>query len=82
MPLEVARVSELISSIFEDGGDIEEAIPVPQVKKAVLQKIMVFCKHQIEPECPTLDIPHPLPTTDLRKLIDAWYVDYIEEGVD
>ena len=45
--LEVARVSEVISGMIDDGGDINEAIPVPKVKKHVLEKVMVFCEHQI-----------------------------------
>lgn len=45
VPIEVARVSELICGLIEDGADLKEAIPVPQVKKEVMDKVMIFCEY-------------------------------------
>jgi S-phase kinase-associated protein 1 len=40
--VEVASKSVLIKGMIDDSG-IEEEIPLPNVKKAVLEKIIQFC---------------------------------------
>ena len=43
----VAEKSVLINGLIEDSG-VEEEIPLPQVKKAVLEKILVFCTRLLD----------------------------------
>ena len=42
--LETAQMSVLIKSMIEDSGP-EEDIPLPNVKKAILEKVIEFCQH-------------------------------------
>ena len=41
--LEDARMSVIINGMIEDDWDMEEPLPIAQVNKAVMQKILVFC---------------------------------------
>merc|ERR1719311_876738 len=53
---DVAVHSVLIRGIIEDSG-AEEDIPLPQVKKAILEKIIVYCKYITQNAPPEIDKP-------------------------
>jgi len=42
---EVAKRSVLIKNMLEDVGEVEEAIPIPNVNEAVLKKVIEWCDH-------------------------------------
>ncbi|KAF8245131.1 E3 ubiquitin ligase SCF complex, Skp subunit [Wilcoxina mikolae CBS 423.85] len=42
---EVAERSVLIKNMLEDVGEVEEAIPIPNVNEAVLKKVIEWCEH-------------------------------------
>ena len=44
VPVEIAEKSVLIKGLIEDSGT-EDDIPLPNVKKAILEKVVVFCEH-------------------------------------
>ena len=72
---DVAQHSVLIRGIIEDSG-AEEDIPLPHVNKAILEKIIVYCKYINENTLPV--IPKPLPANkELSDVVDPWYADYI-----
>ena len=52
----VAEKSVLIKGLIEDSG-IEEEIPLPQVKKQILEKIIVFCERLLDHQPPEIDKP-------------------------
>ena len=47
VPVNVAEKSVLIKGLIEDSGT-EEEIPLPQVKKAILEKVIVFCTRMLD----------------------------------
>jgi S-phase kinase-associated protein 1 len=42
---EVAERSVLIKHMLEDVGEVEDAIPIPNVNEAVLKKVIEWCEH-------------------------------------
>ena len=64
----------LIKGIVEDAG-LDEPIPIPQVKKAILDKILVYCKHLMENAPPEID--KPLRSNNLADVVSDWYADYV-----
>ncbi|KAA8910888.1 Skp1 family, dimerization domain-containing protein [Sphaerosporella brunnea] len=42
---EVAERSVLIKNMLEDVGEVDEAIPIPNVNEAVLKKVIEWCEH-------------------------------------
>ncbi|KAI5854644.1 Skp1 family, dimerization domain-containing protein [Tricharina praecox] len=42
---EVAERSVLIKNMLEDVGEVEDAIPIPNVNEAVLKKVIEWCEH-------------------------------------
>jgi len=41
----VAERSVLIKNMLEDVGEVDEAIPIPNVNEAVLKKVIEWCEH-------------------------------------
>lgn len=70
-------LSELIKTIMESVDENEEEvdIPLPIVPQTTLMKIVEFTKHYRTN--PMRSIPRPLPSDNLREVLDPWYVDYI-----
>ena len=60
--IETAQMSVLIKSMIDDSGP-EEDIPLPNVKKNILEKVIEFCKHLKEQ--PLQEIEKPLKTANL-----------------
>ncbi len=64
--MDTANKSVLIKSMIDDSGP-EEDIPLPNVKKAVLEKVIEFCQHLNEQ--PLQEIEKPLKTNNLRDIV-------------
>ena len=47
VPVNAAEQSVLIKGLIEESGT-EEEIPLPQVKKAILEKVIVFCTRMLD----------------------------------
>jgi len=75
---EVARMSELVKGMLEDdSGDDDDTteIPLPNVKAAVLKKVIEFCSHYKSE--PMTEIKKPVQSTDVAKLVQKWYADFV-----
>ena len=72
--VKIAEKSVLIKGLIEDSG-VEEEIPLPQVKKPILEKIVVYCARLVDHQPPEID--KPLSHNDMHQVVDAWYADYI-----
>lgn len=73
---DIAEKSVLIKGLIDD-NDGEDNIPLPNVKRSTLQKVIQFCTHLKDNAPP--DIEKPLRSTELSACqIDPWYVQYIE----
>ena len=74
-PQNVAEASGLIKGVIDEAGTNEE-IPVPMVSKAILEKALVFCEHNLTHKLQ--EIPKPISHTNMNQLVDQWYADYID----
>ena len=74
VPVNVAEKSVLIKGLIEDSGTDEE-IPLPQVKKPILEKIIVYCTRLLDHQPPEID--KPLSHNDMHQVVEQWYADYI-----
>ena len=61
---------------FIDSG-AEEDIPLPNVKSAILKKIIDYCKHA--KDSPPTEIEKPLKSANMQDVVaDKWYATFIE----
>ena len=73
---EVACLSTLIKTMVEDSGTDEE-IPLPNVKTAILSKVVDYCKYH--KESPPEEIQKPLKSSNLAECgVCEWDVEYVE----
>ena len=56
VPVNAAEQSVLIKGLIEESGTDEE-IPLPQVKKYILEKVVVFCTRMLDHQPPEIDKP-------------------------
>ena len=70
-----AEQSVLIKGLIEESG-IEEEIPLPQINKSTLEKVIVFCEHMKDNQPPEID--KPLSHSDMGQVVDAWHAEYID----
>ena len=61
--------------MIEESGT-EEEIPLPQVKKAILEKVIVFCTRMLDHAPPEID--KPLSHSDMAQVVDQWHAEYID----
>ena len=71
---EIACKSILVKGIVDDSG-IEDEIPLHSVKKAILDKIIVYCTyiHQNAPP----EIEKPLRSNNLSDVVNEWYANFV-----
>ena len=74
VPVAVANTSKLIAGLIEDSGT-DEDIPLTQVDKPTMEKVIVFMERMAEHTPP--EIEKPLSSTDLSQVVEAWYADYV-----
>ena len=77
--IELANMSVLIKSMIDDAGT-DEDIPLPNVKKAVLEKVIEFCEHHKEE--PLQDIEKPLKTNNIKDVVSAWYGEFVSVPIE
>mmetsp|Transcript_7728 Transcript_7728/g.11812 ORF Transcript_7728/g.11812 Transcript_7728/m.11812 type:complete len:194 (-) Transcript_7728:111-692(-) len=73
VPTEVAKMSELVHSMMEDGEDASE-FPLPNVSSSTLKRVIDFCRHHCQEE-PMAEIPKPLKS-GLSDVVSEWYATY------
>ena len=71
---EIACKSILVKDIVDDSG-IDDEIPLLSVKKAILDKIIVYCTYINEHTAP--EIVKPLRTNNLSDSVNQWYADFV-----
>jgi S-phase kinase-associated protein 1 len=67
------EMSGLVNNILEDSG-VHEEIPLEQVKKSVLDRILEFCEHH---DYKPVTVPKPIPTPNLADFLDGWDTNFI-----
>ena len=72
--INVAEKSVLIKGLIDDSGT-EEEIPLPNVKKPILDKVVQFCTHLLDNAPP--EIEKPLRSTDMSAVVADWYAKFI-----
>ena len=72
--VEIAEKSVLIKGLIDDSG-IEEQIPLPNVKRPILEKVIQFCTHLKDHQPP--EIEKPLRSTDMASVVDPWFAEFI-----
>ena len=70
----IASHSVLIRGIIEDSG-IEDDIPLPQIKKPILEKILEYCNY-IEKNAPP-EIDKPLRSNQLSDVVNEYYATFV-----
>ena len=77
----IAEMSKLIKEILDGkDDDDDESIPIPNVKKATLEKVIGFCEHHLEDALP--EIEKPLKTNNLSDVVPEFYGTYIDIEVE
>ena len=71
---QTASHSVLIKGMIDESG-AEEVVPLPQVSKAIMDKILVFCDRLNANQPPEID--KPLSSTDMFQVVDSWHAEYI-----
>ena len=74
VPIDVAARSVLIKGMIDDAG-VEEDIPLPNVKKNILTKVVEFCTYLNEHPPP--EIEKPLRSNNLNDVTTAYYADFV-----
>lgn len=75
--VEAAIMSELVKGMINEDCDDEVVaeIPLPNVKAAILGKVIEFCKHYRTE--PMAEIEKPLKSADMAEVVSEWYVDFV-----
>ena len=71
----VIKQSVLIRGLIDDTG-IEEEIPLPNVKRATLDKIIEYCEH-VSTNAPPV-IEKPLRSANISDLVSPYYAKFID----
>ena len=70
---EIAEKSVLIKGIMDENED--EEIPLPNVKRPILEKVIEYCNHLKDHQPPEID--KPLVSTDMASVVDPWHAEFI-----
>ncbi|EJK51345.1 hypothetical protein THAOC_29487 [Thalassiosira oceanica] len=75
--IDVARMSELVKGMLDEDNDDDEdtEIPLPNVKAAVLRKVIEFCQHHKGE--PMTEIEKPLKSARMGEVVQKWYADFV-----
>src|SRR4051794_11102829 len=71
----VACKSQLIKNMVEDSGTDEE-IPLPNVKAAILEKVIEYARHYKDSTPP--EIEKPLKSAVMSEVVPAWDASFVE----
>ncbi|KAL3778144.1 hypothetical protein ACHAW5_003152 [Stephanodiscus triporus] len=69
-------MSELVKGMLEEDNEEEKVIeiPLPNVKSAVLRKVIEFCQHYQEE--PMVEFKKPLKSGQMAEVVQKWYADF------
>lgn len=78
IPLPIAVLSELVKTMIDEDQDDEDPqeIPLPNVKSAILAKVIEFLQHY-KVEAMT-EIEKPLKSSNMAEVIQEWYAAFVE----
>uniref|UniRef100_A0A6U4FS63 Uncharacterized protein n=1 Tax=Phaeomonas parva TaxID=124430 RepID=A0A6U4FS63_9STRA len=77
VPMQVAKMSELVKTMIDDDADEDEQqeIPLPNVKSSTLGNVIEFCRHY---QSEAMDeIEKPLKSAEMREVVQDWYADFV-----
>ncbi|KAF8634083.1 hypothetical protein AX15_001085 [Amanita polypyramis BW_CC] len=70
---EVVERSVLIKNMLEDVGDLDQAIPLPNVSSSVMKKVLEYCEHHRGEPLPVADADQTQDDTRKRSTeISEW----------
>lgn len=71
-------MSELVKSMIDENDDDDEVteIPLPNVKAAILTKVLEFCKHYKKTE-PMNEIEKPLKSSEMSEVVQKFYAEFV-----
>mmetsp|Transcript_35278 Transcript_35278/g.43187 ORF Transcript_35278/g.43187 Transcript_35278/m.43187 type:complete len:167 (+) Transcript_35278:108-608(+) len=77
VPIPVAKMSKLVETTIDEETDEDvQEIPLPNVKAAVLAKVIEYCTHyKSEPMTP---IQTPLKSARIEEVVQKWYADFVK----
>lgn len=75
--LDVAKMSELVKTMFDPEAPEDEVqdIPLPNVKTAILSKVIEFASHYKTE--PMNEIEKPLKSSNMSEVVQQWYADFV-----
>ena len=85
VPISVAKMSALVETTIDDEDDDDDdenggggaEIPLPNVKGAVLAKVIEYCTHYTNVE-EMAAISTPLKSSKIEEVVQQWYADYVK----
>ena len=81
VPIAVAKMSTLVATTIDDDADDDDdevrEIPLPNVKDAVLRKVIEYCTHYTKEEAMT-PIQTPLKSGKVEDLVQLWYANFVK----
>jgi len=75
VPKKVAMMSELVKTMAE-GDKEEKEIPLPNVKSAVLNKVVAYMKYHVDN--PAKEIEKPLKSANMNEVVSQWDADFVD----
>jgi len=75
VPRKVALMSELVKTMVEGDKD-EKEIPLPNVKKAVLAKVVDYMRYHCDN--PADPIEKPLKSPNMTEVVSQWDAEFVE----
>ena len=76
---EIAVMSVLVKSMIDDAG-ADEDVPIPNVKKATLERVIEFCQHHKDE--PLQEIEKPLKTNNIKDVVSTWYGEFVDVKIE
>lgn len=79
----VACMSVLVKEMLDEGGDEDDEdgedsneIPLPNVKKEILDKVIEFCTHHVSNSM--IEIEKPLKSNVMKEIVSEWDADFVD----
>mmetsp|Transcript_12603 Transcript_12603/g.17307 ORF Transcript_12603/g.17307 Transcript_12603/m.17307 type:complete len:180 (+) Transcript_12603:618-1157(+) len=83
VPVDVAKMSVIAGEMINDEEDDDneaQDIPLPNVKSAILAKVIEFMQHhKLEPMS---EIEKPLKSSNMADVVQEWYANFVGNGID
>jgi S-phase kinase-associated protein 1 len=77
VPMEVAKMSEVVKSLIDEDADEDVSeVPLPKVKATILKKVIEFCQHYKAE--PMKEIEKPLKSHKMADVVQKWYADFVD----